>query len=228
MIPSSQTINILKKSAISLGLSLPVVIWINDKIYTTCKVVGTSMEPALYDGDVLLLRKSDLGLGIQSRLGHYLRKKDDQDKEEQEEEEEEKEEWDKQQILKIDASVGKIPSGWVSSPPLVLRGDVVVYACPHSFPVQWNVKRVIGLGGQRVRPSKEWQRFLSIPSYSIWVEGDNTSSSDDSNKTGPISKKSIVGVAEAIIWPPSRWSWGNNMSGGVERIRPLPGRSWWA
>ena len=44
----------------------------------------------------------------------------------------------------------------------------------------------------------------TVPPYSLWVEGDNVRASYDSNDHGPISKKLLVGVAEYIVWPPSR------------------------
>ena len=45
----------------------------------------------------------------------------------------------------------------------------------------------------------------SVPPYSIWIEGDNTANSIDSKSHGPISKKLMFGIAEAVIWPPSRF-----------------------
>ena len=57
---------------------------------------------------------------------------------------------------------------------------------------------------------------VTIPPYSLWVEGDNhTVPSYDSRPSptykshGPISKKLVVGIAEYIIWPPSRIGWIN-------------------
>ena len=44
-----------------------------------------------------------------------------------------------------------------------------------------------------------------VPPNSIWVEGENASNSDDSRTHGPISRKLMIGEAERIIWPPSRW-----------------------
>jgi signal peptidase I len=87
------------------------------------------------------------------------------------------------------------------------------------------IKRIIGMGGQwvSIRPTmvnvhseqensennntttnrykqRTWQ---SLPVYTFYVEGDNSTTSvrmDD-----PISKHLLVGIAEYIVWPPSRW-----------------------
>ena len=63
-----------------------------------------------------------------------------------------------------------------------------------------------------------------VPPYSLWVEGDNLANSYDSrNKEhGPVSKKLLVGIAEYILWPPTRW-------GGLQNIKPPEPRpqSYW-
>eukprot|EP00565_Helicotheca_tamesis_P005032 CAMPEP_0185724268 /NCGR_PEP_ID=MMETSP1171-20130828/800_1 /TAXON_ID=374046 /ORGANISM="Helicotheca tamensis, Strain CCMP826" /LENGTH=251 /DNA_ID=CAMNT_0028392077 /DNA_START=184 /DNA_END=939 /DNA_ORIENTATION=- len=232
--PPPTTSKTIQTSLSSLLLSLPLAIYLHDKLYTTVTIVGSSMEPTLHDGDVLLIRRSDaFFLKIHRR---HQNNSTTTPEEEEEEEDDNDVQHETSKIQKTDAMVGKFPSRFLSTPPLVLRGDVVVYQDgTTSFPNRWNVKRVIGLGGQRVRTAKQYHTFQSIPLYSLWVEGDNTHNSHDSNTTGPISKKSIVGVAEYIIWPPSR-AWGGGNGDGssrffwrdVERIQPLPGRAWWA
>ena len=88
----------------------------------------------------------------------------------------------------------------------------------------------------------------SVPWYSIWVEGDNTSNSRDSRYEdhGPVSKKLLVGVAEYRVWPPWRIgkldntqnalimknddSTGNSIytSGGASVPPKYRSRSYWA
>lgn len=125
-----------------------------------------------------------------------------------------------EQIIKqVDASAGKYPYFFFDhlNP---LPGTVVIFHSPIEFPNFYHVKRVIGLGGQRVRPSQKPRQIQVIPSYSLWVEGDNKEKSQDSRTYGAISKKHILGQAERLIWPPSRW-------GRIERIPPPMGRAWW-
>ena len=65
---------------------------------------------------------------------------------------------------------------------------------------------------------------MTIPPYSLWVEGDNHKvQSYDSRPSpthqshGPISKKLVVGIAEFVVWPPTRIGWvenNNNFDGG--------------
>lgn len=56
-----------------------------------------------------------------------------------------------------------------------------------------------------------------VAPYSIWVEGDNPSDSsrDDSKQHGrSVTKHLLVGVAERVVWPPTRWQiLSNEMDG---------------
>jgi Signal peptidase, peptidase S26 len=72
----------------------------------------------------------------------------------------------------------------------------------------------------KLRPRSRFQRFEQIPPHHIWVEGDNAGDSEDSNHHGPISKKLMIGKAERIVWPPSRWN-------SIERVKPMAGKAWW-
>jgi len=38
----------------------------------------------------------------------------------------------------------------------------------------------------------------------VWVEGDNHTNSSDSRDHGPVNQKLVMGVAEYVLWPPSR------------------------
>ena len=67
---------------------------------------------------------------------------------------------------------------------------------------------------------------MTIPPYSLWVEGDNHKiQSYDSRPSpthqshGPISKKLVVGIAEFVVWPPTRIGWieNNNFDGSQEK-----------
>jgi hypothetical protein len=68
----------------------------------------------------------------------------------------------------------------------------------------------------------------SVPPYSLWVEGDNVNNSLDSNNYhGPVSKKLLMGIAEYVVWPPTRMgklphhNMGDNASSGPQS------RSYW-
>ena len=106
------------------------------------------------------------------------------------------------------------------------------------------MKRVIGLGGQIVRASDSIHRVERVPPFALWVEGDNhgvdattandrakstgggndaqttTYKSIDSRSYGPISKNLLIGVAELVVWPPTRW-------GSVPCIYSPDPQSWW-
>lgn len=53
--------------------------------------------------------------------------------------------------------------------------------------------------------SHEHQRIEALPAHVLHVEGDRAENSLDSRTTGPVSSNLVVGVAEYILWPPSRW-----------------------
>jgi len=161
------------------------------------------MEPTLKDGDVLLVRKSD----IFANYG-FTQSKD---------------EADRARIKRIEATMNANPDHPImSTPPLVLPGNIVVFLSPHTaFPHEYRVKRVIGVGGQMVLPHSRFHNIESVPPYSVWVEGDNKNYSEDSVNHGPISKKLLVGQAARIIWPPSRWS-------KLTRMSLSEGKAWWS
>jgi hypothetical protein len=64
-----------------------------------------------------------------------------------------------------------------------------------------------------------------VAPYSLWVEGDNRANSYDSRNPqhGAITKNLLVGVAEYVLWPPTR-------IGKVQDIPPPEPRpqSYWA
>lgn len=206
------------------------------------------MEPALQDGDILLVRKADL-------FPHLDWKRWTSSSTSYEEEEAHQ---TAIRVIAHDAQSGR-PIGennvgytYLHPPTIHQLGSVVVFRAPDAdkYPSsEYRVKRVVGLGGQIVRPRENWHRIERVPSYALWVEGDNNgegSNKDDENEQdnssfsarssttintcgksidsrtyGPVCKNLVEGIAERIIWPPSRW-------GVVSSITPSVPRSWWA
>ncbi|GKZ00439.1 hypothetical protein MPSEU_000996500 [Mayamaea pseudoterrestris] len=156
------------------------------------------MEPTLRDGDVLFIRKSDFGI-IPETLWNIIfdvsGNHDDQSK-------------DRARLIRYESlhGIGNEQHARVySNPPVALNGQVVVYKDPDAgIPSKLCVKRLVGVGGQLVRP-KAWPgKLQQVPPYSLYVEGDNKANSRDSRQIGPISKGLLVGVAEYVLWPPTR------------------------
>lgn len=103
------------------------------------------------------------------------------------------------------------------------RGDIIVCKYPSEMYPDNYVKRVIALGGERVRVQdgkvyindvplpedyiysapREDMAEVTVPDGSVFVMGDNRNNSTDSRKSyiGPISKKLIIGKARCIIYP---------------------------
>ncbi|XP_053378029.1 mitochondrial inner membrane protease subunit 2-like [Mercenaria mercenaria] len=84
------------------------------------------------------------------------------------------------------------------------RGDIVTFITPYD-PKQLAVKRIIGLQGDSVRSKKDRHVRTMVPVNHVWVEGDNSEYSHDSNNYGPISMSLITSKATHVVWPPSRW-----------------------
>lgn len=108
----------------------------------------------------------------------------------------------------------------VKKPDSLKKGDVVMFRSP-TDPEKLLTKRVIGCQGDVIvprDPNYPKDKAL-IPRNHLWVEGDNSFHSIDSNSFGPISQALIVGKVATIVWPLLRF--GADISKGGR----LPGQS---
>ncbi|MHB2018932.1 MAG: signal peptidase I [Candidatus Xenobia bacterium] len=100
------------------------------------------------------------------------------------------------------------------------RGDIIVFDYPHD-PSREFIKRVVGLPGETVaanrghfvvdgnRLTEPWSLCrdlqdmapVKVPSYSVFVAGDNRPRSSDSRLWGPLGVRFIRGRADYIVWP---------------------------
>jgi signal peptidase I len=198
--------------AATVPASIPAIICFRDCFFALSRVHGSSMEPALKDGDILLVRKCDAG-SITSLLLTDDNGPVNDDRECAVRYER------LQQGLQSGTTGG---GGWLASrPPLALPGQVLVYQNPLSVAKEYFIKRVAAVGGQwlrheyrhNARPDEQFEttrynydyRLEALPPHTVYVEGDNHQNSVDSRSTGPISKNLVVGVAEYVVWPPTRW-----------------------
>ncbi|EMG46338.1 Mitochondrial inner membrane protease subunit, putative [Candida maltosa Xu316] len=94
----------------------------------------------------------------------------------------------------------------VKNPNSLSKGDIIMFRSPEN-PEKLLTKRIIGTHGDIVRPkSPPYPKSeVKIPRNHIWVEGDNSLHSVDSNKFGPISQGLVVGKVITIVWPLSRF-----------------------
>jgi signal peptidase I len=131
--------------------TFPLAVLVYDTFFSLYKVKGSSMEPTLYNGDIVVVRKSD---GIWQRWTrhwpHHQQQNDttvaattgDH-------------EWaiERGRVLAYerDNCRSSAFTGWIRTPPVPVTGNIVVYKDPETYPPKWNIKRVIGLGGQVVR-----------------------------------------------------------------------------
>ena len=117
--------------------ALPVFVWAHDSLYSVCRVRGASMEPTLKDGDVVLVRKSD----VWNPWPSPAPPEDDAKQVEQQK---------VKQVEQMHCKSDGTNSWLIQKPPTTLSGSVVVYKSPQEYPAAWTIKRVIGLGGQVV------------------------------------------------------------------------------
>mmetsp|Transcript_3754 Transcript_3754/g.8279 ORF Transcript_3754/g.8279 Transcript_3754/m.8279 type:complete len:243 (-) Transcript_3754:340-1068(-) len=227
----------------AIAATLPTALYVRDNLFSLYRVQGSSMEPNLTDGDVLLVRKADF----------YPRRQWEQWSSPATSYEEEVANQNAIRVMANDANSGRpigdeLVGNTFLHPPMIHQlGSVVVFRAPDArrYPSsEYRVKRVIGLGGQIVRASDSIHRVERVPPFALWVEGDNhgvdattandtakstgggndaqttTYKSIDSRSYGPISKNLLIGVAELVVWPPTRW-------GSVPCIYSPDPQSWW-
>ena len=120
----------LPRTLSTMAMSVPFVVWTVDCVVSLYTVRGSSMEPSLRDGDVVLVRKADiLPLVTSNAL-----------------------EEDMTMRARILRDEGHPRSIVFARPPMVLPGDVIVFCSPKTaFPNECHIKRVVGVGGQMVR-----------------------------------------------------------------------------
>ncbi|KAF4602203.1 hypothetical protein EYR40_005407 [Pleurotus pulmonarius] len=84
------------------------------------------------------------------------------------------------------------------------RGDIVAIVSPEN-PRRMIVKRILAVEGDTVRtlpphPDPE----VRVPVGHVWVEGDDSFHTDDSNRLGPIPAALIDSKLMCILWPFNR------------------------
>ena len=191
----------------NLAAIVPLAIWSWDSFFSICRVQGSSMEPTLFSGDIVVVRRSD-GLWQRwkwptssSSVGNDYNKQT----------------VERERILTYEKkhcnSNGVV--GLLRKPPTPITGNMVVFKDPAKYPDQWIIERVVATGGDAVRTdlqsslAKESKHCSTthVPPYCMWLEADNLSLSENSHSRGhgPVSKKLLVGIAEYRLWPPWRF-----------------------
>ena len=137
-------------------------------------------------------------------------------------------------VQRGDVVVFRDPGGWLSLPPSAqmpsptpVEKVMQVLGLAADTSADYVVKRVIGIGGDRVACCDANGRvtvngvpldepYAVVPEGSVWVMGDNRYSSMDSRYhqdepgRGFVSEDEIVGRAFVLNWPFSRFTWLDN------------------
>jgi signal peptidase I len=190
--------------------------FVTDTFFSIHQVKGNDMSPSLYDGDFVLVRKADVLPGwTHAKLSINDLNGDSPKLDEVN---------DRHLALRMDEISGfsrpRQMTLW-RCPPVILHGDIVANYNPSTFR-QVEFKRVVALGGQRVRKRGSYHKIINLRPYSFYAENDQHDidlETDDTRSEG-VTKKLLLGKVERIIWPPERW-------GKIERQNPTVGRAWW-
>jgi signal peptidase I len=171
--------------------SIPFLVALRDTTLSFATVSGDSMTPTLQPGDVVLVRRRDLPWWLGLIMGQA---KDEEQK----------------RVDRHDWMQGIMTAHRLTTVPgeiVVVRNPLLLNNSTKSNNDRLYIKRVIGVGGQWLVHSHVNQAFRleELPSYTVFVQGDNVDDSIDSRLLGPISRHLVVGQAEWIVWPPSRW-----------------------
>lgn len=82
------------------------------------------------------------------------------------------------------------------------KGQVVILKSPVD-PKKYYVKRIVALPQEEIINRVTGEKII-VPKGHCWVEGDNFSTSYDSNYFGAVPLALIQGNAMCIVWPPKR------------------------
>jgi signal peptidase I len=108
------------------------------------------MEPTLFPGDVLVVRKSD-GIWQRWRSSRTVGGGETNTNEKVTDYDEQA--IQREKILAYERkhcnSNGFV--GLLRKPPTPVNGNIVVFKDPQKYPDRWNVERVVGVGGETVR-----------------------------------------------------------------------------
>jgi signal peptidase I len=171
--------------------ALPFLTAIRDTTFSFATVQGESMAPTLKSGDVVLVRRRDFPLLLGLITGGET--KDDVQK----------------RVDRNDWMQGIMATQLTTVPGeiVVVRNPLVLNNNHAAQSDRLYIKRVIGVGGQWLVHSNLNNAFRleELPSYTVFVQGDNVDNSIDSRLLGPISRNLVIGKAEYIVWPPTRW-----------------------
>ena len=103
------------------------------------------MEPTLFSGDIIVVRKSDGFWQQWTRPWENAENQSDSNLR-----------WaiERERVLAYErdhCNSNGTAIGILRKPATPITGDIVVYEDPEKFPGHWNIKRVVALGGQTVR-----------------------------------------------------------------------------
>jgi hypothetical protein len=73
---------------------------------------------------------------------------------------------------------------------------------PTSSTRRLTVKRIVGLGGDTIRTLPPYpQKLVTLEPGQVWVEGDNSDQSNDSNTYGPVPISLLHSKVSGIVYP---------------------------
>ncbi|KAJ7597710.1 signal peptidase [Mycena floridula] len=105
------------------------------------------------------------------------------------------------------------------------RGDIVSVRNPENARHRL-IKRIIAMEGDSVRTLPPYpEPIVKVPQGHIWIEGDETFHSGDSNRFGPVPLALVESKLTTILWPAKRFGelYGHSRA-DWRHPRVIPGR----
>ncbi|CCH62565.1 hypothetical protein TBLA_0H02810 [Henningerozyma blattae CBS 6284] len=90
------------------------------------------------------------------------------------------------------------------------KNDIIIFKSPMDYRKKL-CKRITGIENDLITTKHPYPvDRVVLPKSHLWVNGDNTFHSIDSNTFGAISSGLVIGKVVCVIWPPSRWQFFSN------------------
>jgi signal peptidase I len=155
------------KLLVSFVAAVPLLVCFRDNMFSLCKVQGSSMEPTLQNGDILLIRKADFPImgRVMMACNNSNKTHDNNDNDNDVNDDKLEEETKKRRLRENEFqrfAARENQAVWVRWPPSPMRGQIITYKSPDAYPPDLVIKRVIGLAGQVVSDD---ERYTVIDSY---------------------------------------------------------------
>lgn len=185
----------------------PLVVWSLDSLFSIGRVRDSTMEPTLFRGDVLVIRKAD---GFWQRLKVPTRDKTTEDERLTDND---KRAIERERVLAYERnhcnSNGYI--GLLRKPPTPITGNIVVFKDPEKYPDEWNIKRAVALGGESIATVLSKPNPFQQKSDYESIREEKEEELSTRLVVMPLGEKTMKPISTAYVPPYCIWVEGDNV-----------------